>query len=56
MGDEWDKMDDPVHQEMERREMMRRVHGKPPLANFIKQVVYWGLLLAVGSVVIKYIL
>lgn len=56
MGDEWDKMEDTVQQEMERRERMRRVHGKPPLANFIKQLVYWGLLLAVGILVVIFVL
>jgi hypothetical protein len=56
MGDEWDKMEDSVQQEMQRRERMRRVHGKPPLANFIKQLVYWCLVLAVGILVVKFIL
>ena len=54
MASEWDKLNDPVRQEIERREMMQRVHGRAPLGRFLGPMLYWGAVLIVGVVMAKY--
>lgn len=55
MKNEWDKSNDPVEQELERREMMRRVHGRAPLGRFFAPLLYWGAALLIGTLVARYI-
>lgn len=54
MKSEWEKLNDPVEQERERREMMQRVHGRAPLGRILGPLLYWGAALLVGTLVVGY--
>jgi hypothetical protein len=56
MPSEWDKLNDPVQQELERREMMQRVHGRAPLGRILGPLLYWAAVIIVGVVIAKYFL